>query len=42
MQRIDELNVTSESVATRAGYSFTTLEDIRAGRTKRGSILADF
>lgn len=42
MGRIDELNVTGESVANRAGYSFTTLEDIRAGRTKRSSILSDF
>ncbi len=42
MRRIDELNVTCESVAFRAGYSFTTLEDIRAGRLKRDRILTDF
>lgn len=42
MRRIDELNVTCESVVSRAGYSFTTLDDIRAGRVKRDCILTDF
>lgn len=42
MRRIDELNVTCESVVCRAGYSFTTLDDIRAGRIKRDRILTDF